>query len=319
MSYDYVIYHRNCMDGFSGFFILTTTNTIKDTAIVYPDVPSAKDVPPHIEGKNVIIIDVAYKAEILEQILKKAKKVTFIDHHVSIRDDILALNIEKPHEIIYDVDKSGASLVWHYFFKNKKMPLFIRYIEDNDIGAWKLKHTHPFILGLDVNYSLEPSRRNLQKWKKLLDKREVFRLIKKGKIYEEYKESLLDWNVKRYSLEAFPSEKIYNEFPDSFTKPGQYSVAVYCGSGCPSASSLGVKFMEKVKCDFVMMWVYHMDKKEYVISFRSSSEDKDIDVGSIAKLFNGGGHRSAAAGSFSSNQYNIQDLFFSNSLPRAHK
>src|ERR1700744_4070782 len=160
--YNYVIYHKNCIDGFSGFFILTQTNTIHDKAIIYPDVPSAKEVPPNIDGKNIIIIDVAYNVEILKEIIKRAQKVTFIDHHVSIRNDIINLHIDKPHEIIYDEYKSGVSLTWNYFFgsnnkfkktKYSKVPRFVRYIEDNDIGAWKLKYTLPFIAGLEVNYT----------------------------------------------------------------------------------------------------------------------------------------------------------------------
>ena len=63
--YDYVIYHKRCYDGFTGFLILHNSNTIKKTAQIYPDVPSAKHLPPNIRGKNVIIIDVAYKYEIL--------------------------------------------------------------------------------------------------------------------------------------------------------------------------------------------------------------------------------------------------------------
>ena len=54
--YNYVIFHKNCMDGFSGFFILYTSHTIDGTAHIYPDVPSARSVPPKIDGKDIIIL-----------------------------------------------------------------------------------------------------------------------------------------------------------------------------------------------------------------------------------------------------------------------
>lgn len=311
-KYDYVIYHKNCLDGFSGYFILTTTNTTTENAFVYPDVPSSNYVPPNIEGKNIIIIDVAYKKNILLEIIKKSKKTTFIDHHVSIRNDIMGLNIGSPHEIIYDENESGASLVWNYFYKNKKMPRLISYVKDNDIGAWKKKWTFPFIAAISVHYQLIPTVENILKWNKLLDDEEIKRLIKKGKVYNEYKEFLIKDNMKRYSLEKFPGEKLYNNNKNFFTKIGQYKVIVQNGPGCPSSSHLSISFLDKIECDFVIFWVLNMDRKEYVIQFRS----KSVDVGEIAKLFGGGGHKLASACSIPISRYDITDMFMPNSLPR---
>ena len=58
--YNYVIYHKKCPDGFTGFYILHQSKLIHNNAKIMPDVPSAKFYPPDIHG-NVIIIDVAYK------------------------------------------------------------------------------------------------------------------------------------------------------------------------------------------------------------------------------------------------------------------
>ena len=65
--FNYAIYHRGCLDGFSGFFVAHMSGRLAKDVVIYPDVPSAKMVPPDIEGKDVIIIDVAYKREILEE------------------------------------------------------------------------------------------------------------------------------------------------------------------------------------------------------------------------------------------------------------
>ena len=317
-KYNYVIFHKGCLDGFSGFFILHTTNKIDEEAQIYPDVPSANVPPPNIDNKNIIIIDVAYKYDVLKQIVERAKTITFIDHHVTIHDDVLKIkkytdkNKTKNVIIIYDDLKCGASLTWEYFYPNKKIPLFIRYVEDNDIGAWKMKYTHYFKSALEVKYNFALTPDNLNKWYNMFDKKHIKVLIKKGKVYHEYINNVLDFNYKRYSLELFPSPLIYEKYTDYFDKVGQYKVAVYCGSGCPSPSLLSLKMLDKISCDFIIMWVYHMDRKEYVLSFRS----KHADVGTIAKIFNGGGHKLASACSFSSNLFNIQDLFFSKSLPR---
>lgn len=319
-KYDYVIFHKGCLDGFSGFYILHTTGRISRNAIIHPDIPAAKIAPNGIDNKNVIIIDVAYKIDILRDIMQRAKHVTFIDHHISIRDDVTNLMASpemqnKNNVVVYDEQKSGASLTWKYFYPKKSIPLFVKYVEDNDIGRWAMKHTIEFITGLEVNFTFDLTPRNIKKWGQLFNKSTIKYLINKGKTYAEFKDYLLDWNVKKYSLEKFPSEKIYEEFSEYFDKPGQYRVAVYCGSGCPSGTEIGKKLLEHVDCDISAMWVYNMDRKEYVVSFRST----EVDVGSIAKIFGGGGHTLAAACSFPKSRYEITDLFFENSLPRANK
>jgi oligoribonuclease NrnB/cAMP/cGMP phosphodiesterase (DHH superfamily) len=312
-KYNYVIYHKNCLDGFSGFFILSLTKTIANDAIIYPDDPHTKNIPPGIENKDVIIIDVAYKKDIISEIFKLTKTTTFIDHHVSIRDDVLSLRPTENHKIIYNDAKSGASLTWNYFFKNN-LPLFVKYVEDNDIGAWKLKYTIPFIDALRVEHKLIPTKENLNLWKKLLSATYCNKLIKKGLLYGKYKDFLIKNNLKKYSVHAFPSEKIYNMNPNIFNKIGQYKVIVHNGS-CPDNSILGRTFLDKYKnYDFIILWNYQMDDKKYVLSLRS----RDVDVGEIAKIFGGGGHKLASACSFYADNLNINDLFTNEKIDREY-
>lgn len=318
MIYDYVIFHKGCLDGFTSFIILHKTGKIGENSQIYPDVPSAIKSPPQIDGKDVIIMDVAYKYEILKNICERAKSVTFIDHHVTIHDDVIKMKEELENssvKIIYDENECGASLTWKYFNKYKSLPLLVRYIKDNDIGTWKLKHTHAFISGLSTKYDMTIDRHNIQKWTNLFDSNIIKKIIKRGKIYYEYIDHLLEMNYKKYSMESFPSEQIYEEHTSYFKKPGEYKVAVICGGGCPNPSLLGLKVMEMIDCDFVIMWNLHMDKKEYILAFRS----KVVDVGKIAQMFGGGGHKLASACSFPLSKYNIQDLFFPQSLPRQNK
>ena len=64
-KYNYVIYHRGCYDGFSAFTILDKSGLIEKNAVIFPDVPSAKFAPRGVEDKDVIIMDTAYKYDIL--------------------------------------------------------------------------------------------------------------------------------------------------------------------------------------------------------------------------------------------------------------
>jgi oligoribonuclease NrnB/cAMP/cGMP phosphodiesterase (DHH superfamily) len=311
--YNYVIYHKKCPDGFTGFYILHQSNSIHKNAKIMPDVPSARSCPPDIFG-DVIIIDVAYKYDILKQIINKAKSVLFIDHHITIRDDVIRLEREYKHKFksIYNEKKSGATLVWDFLYPKKKHPRFIDLIEDNDTGTWKLKNVKEFITGFNVKYDLRLNKDNINKFKSLFKNSTVTKIINIGKIYNEYKQFLTNENSNRISIEKFPSEKIYRDYSNFFTKPGQYKVGVYCGSACPNASELAKKVLEEHKCDFFISWVLNLDRNEYVLTLRSEK----VDVGSIAKIFNGGGHTYAAACSFKTNLYNIQDIFYGNSIQR---
>lgn len=312
--YNYVIFHKKCLDGFTGLLILHKTKLIHKDAKILPDVPSAQYSPDKIEGKDIIIIDVAYKYKVLKDIIMKASSVLFIDHHVTIREDVVKLEKEFKNKFksVYDINKSGATLVWDYYFKSKSRPRFIDYIQDNDIGTWKLYGVHEFITALHVNYNFELSYDNIKKWSQLYKKSSINKLIKLGKTYNEYKSWLVDENSKRISIEKFPSNLIYEKFPMIFNKPGQYKVAVYCGSSCPAASQLAEKILSQTKCDFFMSWVLNLDRNDYVLTLRSNH----VNVGNIAKIFNGGGHELAAACSFKADLYSITDLFYGESLPR---
>lgn len=315
-KFDYVIYHKGCMDGFAGFFVAHTSGRIDKNAEIYPDVPSATQIPPDIEGKNVLIIDVAYKKEVLEIIFSDAKSVVFIDHHVSIRDDVIELQkkySDKKIQIVYDAERSGATLSWIYFFSRQEVPLFLKYIEDQDIGKWEHENTKPFIFAMRVYYNLNHESKTLNKWFKLLNKENVSKLIKKGKYMKKYNDHLVSVNIPKHSMEKFPSQKVFALAPNLFKKIGQYQVAVFCGLSCPSVTDLGTGALEQINCDFVIMWAYNLDNKKYVMSMRS----KEVDVSEICKIFGGGGHRLAAACSFLAKDYRIEDIFEPISLPRS--
>ncbi len=311
-KYNYVIYHKKCPDGFTGFFLLHQAQTIKMNAKIMPDVPSAKFPPNDING-DVVIVDVAYKYEVLEQIIKRAKSVLFIDHHITIRDDVIKLeNLYKDRfKSIYNEKKSGATLVWEFLYPNKSHPKFIDLIEDNDTGTWKLPNVKDFMTGFNVKYDLRLNNENILKFKSVFKNSTISKLIKIGKIYNEYRQFLVDENSTRISIQKFPSKLIYDKFNNTFKKPGEFKAAVYCGSSCPNPSELAKKVFESYKCDIFISWVLNLDRNEYVLTLRSET----IDVGKIAKIFGGGGHTYAAACSFKADKYNIIDLFGEN-LPR---
>ena len=313
MKFNYVIYHKNCLDGFAAFFLLHEAKKIEKTALIYPDVPSAKRYPPGIENKNILIVDVAYANDIIRDIIIKANSVTFIDHHITIHEGMkdLAKKFSKLN-LIYDEKMSGCTLMWKYLYGTIRPPLFIRYIEDNDIGLWRMNDCKDFITALRVKYSTKLNFKTLKKWNKLYKDSTIKKLINLGKIYGEYKAFLAEDNSKRFTLERFPSDKFYEKYSQIFKKPGQYKVAVYCGTPCPTSQDISEFIFKNYSCDFMISWILNLEKKDYVLTFRS----KHVDVGEIAKTLGGGGHKLAASGVVKMKDFSIDELFYGNSLPR---
>jgi hypothetical protein len=65
--FNYIIFHSGCLDGFSGFFVAYMSKRLTKDVIIHEDMPSTNRIPPDIDGKDVVIIDVAYKKDVLEQ------------------------------------------------------------------------------------------------------------------------------------------------------------------------------------------------------------------------------------------------------------
>jgi hypothetical protein len=303
MKYNYIIFHKGCLDGFSSFIVLYKTHTIDKNAKIYPDTPSTNIIPDDIKNKDVIIMDVAYKYNVLSEIVKLAKSVLYIDHHITSYEDNKKITSQN-FKMIFNKYESGASLTWKHFFPKIKLPLFIQYVKDNDIGIWKMKHTHDFIASVNVNYPKELSHNNIDKWLQLFHNTTIKKVINKGIIYNEYVEYVMNANYNKFSSGYFPSNKLYNMFPDAFNKPKQYKVAIYTGHGCPNNTLLALKILDKTSADFVMFWTLNFERQEYIVSFRS----RDVNVGKIAKLFNGGGHDLAASCNIPKTLFSIDQL-----------
>jgi hypothetical protein len=173
-------------------------------------------------------------------------------------------------------------------------------------------HTKPFIYALKAYYHLSTEGKSVNKWFRLLKKENVEKMIRRGKKMAKFMNHLVSYALPKYTLLQFPSQKIYDKNPKLFNKVGQYKVAVYCGLNCPSTTELATEVFKYIDCDICLMWVYNIDRKTYIISLRS----KAVDVGKICRLFNGGGHKLAAAGSFNASEYKIDDLFYGKALPR---
>jgi nanoRNase/pAp phosphatase (c-di-AMP/oligoRNAs hydrolase) len=309
--FNYIIYHEGCIDGFAGFFFANMADRLTTDVIIHGAQPSATRVPNNIADCDIIIIDVAYNKEILEAIFKVAKSVVYIDHHISGKNDVQSLyeiyNKNKNIKIIFDDKWCAATLAWSYFFGDKKMPLFLKYINDHDTGRWENPKTKPFVMALRIYYKTDTKKNNIMEWHTLLDRKRVSKLVKIGTYMKTYNDYIISVNVEKHTLKKFPSQKVYDMNPDIFNKLGQYTVAVFLGHNCPSISELGDEVTKRFPhVDFCIFWVYDLNRKIYILSLRSNR----VNLSVICKMFGGGGHKGAGAFTFASNKMALDDLFY---------
>lgn len=128
------IYHGNCADGFTSAWVVRKAlgENVGFHAGVY------QDAPPHVDGKDVLLVDFSYKRPVLEEIRELAASVTVLDHHKTAEADLKDL----PGVLtIFDMNRSGARITWDYFFPNHTPPELLLHIEDRDLWRFALRQT----------------------------------------------------------------------------------------------------------------------------------------------------------------------------------
>lgn len=280
--FDFVIYHRDCDDGYASAWAAWTV--LKDKAHYHAAQPSDKFVNGY-ENKHVLMVDVTYISDtLMDSIRRKAKSFCIIDHHPHALE---SLDSHKNKILANTHDHSAAYLVWKFFYPEKTVPSFILYIEDNDIKGNKYKYGRYFSTALPIDYKKDP--KNFEVWNKLLDKKELVNVIRSGKNISRYKEDLINRNLHG-TIAKFKGHRV---IVHNFATVGLNSDV---------ANMLAKKFENEA--EFAIVWMYQHNKSIYGVTMRSIKDGADLHT--LAKEYGGGGHKRAA---FFYYKGNIHDLF----------
>ena len=243
---------------------------------------------------TVYCVDFAFNKELTLELCKLAKLVYVLDHHKTAHESLHDLKTHYNFNFIYDVNKSGASIVRDYCKQhldlysdiklNQKEILnkVVNMVEDRDLWLFRLPMTREF--SEYVFAYIEPN--NISKMTDILFKSKdanIVKLCQLGATIMEYKNNLIAKKLDAYVPTYFTVDStkllIINETqPDLVSQLGnelckKYDIPVclYNISGSNGSTELSVS-----------------------LSFRSMDNLEPVD--SIARLFNGGGHRNAAGG-----------------------
>ena len=293
--------HSHCTDGLVAASIMKYSLQMKHNIepevifVIYDKEQEALEKANIDSETTIYCVDFAFNRETTLELCKKADKVYVLDHHKTAYENLEGLsNSHYNFYLTYDVNKSGASIVNDFcrthllIGKNLKLTQqniinhIVGMVEDRDLWKFKLKDSKEF--AEYVFAYVEPN--DIKKMTEILfnfnfDKLKT--ICKLGSTIMEYKNNIIEKKLKSYVPVYFHVNNtkllIINETqPDLVSQLGnelckKYDVPIclYKISGSESSSELSV-----------------------ALSFRSMDHLEPVDV--IARLFNGGGHRNAAAG-----------------------
>ncbi len=258
----YFLYHAFCPDGFGAAYAYW--KKYGDKNITFIPVNHGEPVPEMISGSHLVIADFSYKRDILLGLEKKFSKIEVLDHHATAKDDLEGISFAK-----FDMNRSGAVIVWQECFPDEKVPLLLQYVQDRDLWNFKLEKSK------EVSAYIGTFEYDFAKWNALSLEIEsdLENVIHIGSAILKREEQLVKDAAESVRIVEFAGHKI----------PTVNSSILH--------SDIGHYLLNKFsEYPFALIWNYREDGK-VKISLRSRG---NFDVAAIAKTYGGGGHKAAA-------------------------
>lgn len=287
------IYHGNCADGFGAAWAARKAlGDIDFHAGVY------QDKPPDVKGRDVLLVDFSYKAEVLYEMSKAARTILILDHHKSAAEDLKRYPppLDGPYDpntmeawarecnapscvhALFDMERSGAGITWDYFH-DKPRPRLIDHIEDRDLWRFKLPKTR------EIQAAVFSYPYDFEVWDELMTT-DLDRLALEGEAIERkhHKDIAELVQVVTRMMKIGGQVVPIANLPYTLTSDAGHLLCgeVQCppGIGGPTTSL------------YPFAGCYWDTPEGRVFSLRSREDG--FDVGEIAQQYGGGGHKHAS-------------------------
>ena len=292
--------HSHCTDGLVAASIMKYSLQMQhnvEPEVIFVSYGKEKEAidKANIDSETTVYcVDFAFNKETTLELCKLAEKVTVLDHHKTAHENLHDLKTHYNFYFIYDVEKSGASIVRDYC--NKHLGLYshiklnqkeilnkvVNMVEDRDLWLFRLPMTKEF--AEYVFAYMQPN--DINRMTEILFKYKFDNLkeiCQMGETIMHYKNNIIEKKLDSYIPTYFHVDNtkllIINE-----TQPDL-------------VSQLGNELCKKYN---VPVCIYNISGSNdgaisVSLSFRSMDHLEPVD--SIARLFSGGGHANAAAGS----------------------
>jgi len=278
---DIFIYHSPCDDGFGAAWAVH--QRWGDDVEYWP--ATYGKPAPDVTGKRVLIGDFSYKRDVLAEMAMTAKSIVIIDHHKTAKEDLqdipppcfgmdnldIGIELKPPLWAEFDMNKSGARLVWEFCHPGAEVPHLIRYIEDRDLWRFAYLETRAVSLWLR-SYAYD-----FEGWTILADSLE---------------RNLEATVANAKSIERFYDQKLMEIVREARTeKINGIEVPVVNCSWAFASDAAHELLKANPEAPFAACYY---DRGDGARSYSLRSEDHRADVSAIARRYGGGGHRNAA-------------------------
>lgn len=267
----FVLYHSNCPDGFGAALAAWMHfEEFGPSNVTYLAVNYGHSLPEIPDGSDVFIVDFSYPREVLTALAERCR-ICVLDHHATAMEALRDLPFAK-----FDMSKSGAVLAWEHFFPTRDVPEMLLYLQDRDLWQWKLPQSK------EVNAGLwRGTPRDFAVWRNI---------------------------AYHWDLGVVTARERLIEKGEAIAFSDDLNVGVLCKHPvwlrilCYTIPAVNTPVLQSEVCHqllqlhpnapFAATWMTRSDG-ELLFSLRARSED-EVNVGTIAKEFGGGGHKAAA-------------------------
>ena len=320
---DTIVYHDENNDGMMcaaivyNYLVNDCNKSVSDITF-FPTKPNRNFKPNnnYFSDKNIIILDLAYSEETINQFYNIANSVIVIDDHKE------NYNKGSKHDTYFTGDGEHAAVGYtcKFFYPKKDIPLFIQYIDDSD-GKLYLPFT-PFSQSVSLAMGIRISR---SKSGKILKNRKH----NPEKILEKMSNIFTNNDPGFWSFIGHYMQEVMNNIKDQIAlnaKPANfqgYKVGVLNFNAPGLTKQVGRQIITNFKqrnehIDFAVLWGYEYTANAYNVTVIDDHKQTEINLPNIAsKLGKIGGHPKGGfghghVGHFywpKNNQHDIWELF----------
>lgn len=317
-----VIYHANCKDGFGAAMV--AKKALPEQKTKFWSTGYHKEPPYEKIDENTIvfIVDFMYPLAWTKEIIKRAKKVIIIDHHIndmttevleymagvtdsstysdfhSLNETDIDYNCKSP-AVLFGLSNgwSGAALTYAFFYKlsidrmtEKDIPSWVYHISDRDTWQFKNPNTrafHEFLEGIPSTFDA---------WNNFINEFETSRTAYNSALSV----GLSALNYVSSFIDALVKHCVYTMHIETVDGDGKPYTAKTCFINIHPkfASIFSERMYSEYEYDVVVTYSFNPNEDGFAVSLRSNSNSKiSIDCRPIAKkYFNGNGHVHASGG-----------------------
>lgn len=289
---DVMLYHANCADGFGAAWAawMRWGDEVDYIPVSYGQ------AAPDVLGKNVLIGDFSFKATETRIFAQGAASVVILDHHKTAEEELAEFRryAKRPERFtlasvgqmikdlqeggypavcaLFDMQRSGAKMIWNFCHPGKAVPALIEFIEDRDLWQFKYSITKAFGLWL---------------------RSEPFSFSRWCAIHADLS---TDEGRVRIEAEAAAMQRFFDQKVSEIAAHARWVhvggyTAIACNCPPMFASEVGHRLLEDhSSTPFAVC--YSDQGTSRVYSLRST--DDRVDVSEVARKVGGGGHRNAA-------------------------